>query len=598
MSRPNSNAPSNMTPWVKAAEKDIDALQRKVADIERSVRGTGGITGAISGLADIVTVSQNVDGRITAALSNTSFIDPVTAEADVQINGTLSVGEKNRFVLTDVDGVMQSLPYERPSFSVTGADEVANPVTGDPEYTPGYLDMNDMVVTGTEVHGVVNTAGLVVNMKDLKNNSYVSEPVTNTSIIGNGETAEIRVIDIADNMERFIPGKYITILDAGVYSTPRTVILSVVVDNPNAELVLTFPTTFTDSVDSTLTTILVNPGYDLAPNSITIQGVEPEYKFAIHNQAGFHAGAGFAGDEPTQADATTHVYDYAVLTPTVTTESLTVGGGFGNTGLSVSNSGSISTDGFAYIGGGYGSTGVTLSTSGNISMNGDLVVDGGATFGGGVGSTGLTILDTGQLSMSASALSLTNGTGSIQIGADTGTNMALDNNDIQCRLSGAAADIFINRLGGDVYIGNSTRGIGVENNLIWANGVYGNALTTSYRSMYVSSTDTYDKLGYVASSRDEKKNIEPLSYTAEQILSVEPVQYHYNTEDDASPKHAGMIAEDLHDAGLHGYVSYDKEGKPATINYEFYVSALQQVVRHQADQIASLSARLDALEAR
>lgn len=214
----------------------------------------------------------------------------------------------------------------------------------------------------------------------------------------------------------------------------------------------------------------------------------------------------------------------------------------------------------------------------------------------------------------AGTVSLTDGTGNIQVGSNGTTNMGIDPNDIQSRNSGAGAQLFINRLGGavfiadgsgntsinrnggDVFIGNSTVGLGVTGGQVWATGVYGNALTTSYRSMYVSSTDTYDKLGYVASSRREKKNIEPLSYTAEQVLSVAPVQYNYNSEDDSAPKHPGMIAEDLHDAGLHGFVSYDKEGLPASINYEFYVAALQQVVREQQSQLDAMMARIEALE--
>ncbi len=215
----------------------------------------------------------------------------------------------------------------------------------------------------------------------------------------------------------------------------------------------------------------------------------------------------------------------------------------------------------------------------------------------------------------AGAATLVDGTGNIQVGANGTTNMGIDPNDIQVRNGGAGAQLFINRNGGqvyvadgadntyinrnggDVFIGNSTVGLGVTAGQVWATGIFGNALTTSYRSMYVSSTDTYDKLGYVASSRREKKNIEPLEYTAEQILSVEPVQYHYNSEEDTAPKHPGMIAEDLHDAGLHGFVSYDAEGLPASINYEFYVAALQQVIREQAAQINDLSARVASIEA-
>ena len=94
-----------------------------------------------------------------------------------------------------------------------------------------------------------------------------------------------------------------------------------------------------------------------------------------------------------------------------------------------------------------------------------------------------------------------------------------------------------------------------------------------------------------------KKNIEPLSYSAENILSITPVQYHYKTESDTNPKKAGFIAEDLEEAGLHAYLSYGEDGiTPETINYEFYVSALQVVVRHQDEQIKALMARVEALE--
>jgi hypothetical protein len=145
------------------------------------------------------------------------------------------------------------------------------------------------------------------------------------------------------------------------------------------------------------------------------------------------------------------------------------------------------------------------------------------------------------------------------------------------------------------YNGSNRLGVG-PTGTIAASGVYSNTLSTSYRSVYVTSSTAPDTLGYVASSRRFKKNIEPLGYTAEQILSIEPVEYNYKSEEDSAPKHVGMIAEEMHDAGLHAFVSYDEEGLPETIQYEFYVSALQQVVRHQAQQIEALEARLTALE--
>ena len=187
-------------------------------------------------------------------------------------------------------------------------------------------------------------------------------------------------------------------------------------------------------------------------------------------------------------------------------------------------------------------------------------------------------------------ISLTSKNNPIQIGSSSEAHMKFTAARIQAQAkSGTVASLYLNNLGGSVVIGTTTVGLGVINgSYVWANGVYGNTLSTAYRSVYVSSTGTYDQLGYVASSRRYKKDIEPLSYTAEQILSVAPVQYRYNEEDETAPMHAGMIAEDMHDAGLHGFISYDSEGLPQTINYEFYVSALQQVVRDLQRQINEL----------
>ena len=217
----------------------------------------------------------------------------------------------------------------------------------------------------------------------------------------------------------------------------------------------------------------------------------------------------------------------------------------------------------------------------------------GATFTGNVEGPTVRLTSGTDVTLSSTAHAF-------QIGSDASQNLAFDGNEIQSRNNGAAGTLIVNADGGNVYVGTLSNGVGFGKSetegKVWANGVYDNTLTTAYRSVYVSSTGTLDFLGYVASSSREKKNIEPLGYTAEQILLVEPKQYHYNAEADTDPKHAGMIAEDMHDAGLTAFVSYDKEGLPASINYEFYVAALQQVVRAQAEQIASLDARLTALE--
>jgi hypothetical protein len=197
---------------------------------------------------------------------------------------------------------------------------------------------------------------------------------------------------------------------------------------------------------------------------------------------------------------------------------------------------------------------------------------------------------------STGGVSLSSSTHALQTGLTDGANLAFDANEIQARNSGAAGSISINRLGGNVDIGDTTTGMGIEGSELWANGVYGNSLSTSFRSVYVSSTDTRNKLGYVPSSRELKKNIEPLRYTAEQVLAIEPVEFHYNTQADTETKSVGFIAEEMHDAGLTAFVSYDDNGKPSTIHYEFFAVALQQVLRDQDARLQSLEARLNQLE--
>lgn len=61
-----------------------------------------------------------------------------------------------------------------------------------------------------------------------------------------------------------------------------------------------------------------------------------------------------------------------------------------------------------------------------------------------------------------------------QIGADGGTNLAMDNNEIMCRNNGAAASLYINADGGNVGLGNASSTISIPGTL----NVNGAALPT------------------------------------------------------------------------------------------------------------------------
>lgn len=85
-----------------------------------------------------------------------------------------------------------------------------------------------------------------------------------------------------------------------------------------------------------------------------------------------------------------------VLRGAVSALSAHIGGGYGNTGVTISSIGDLSAngigvfDGNVLIGGGYGDTGITLTNTGNLSANGDVVIDGNLS----IGSFSTSVADT------------------------------------------------------------------------------------------------------------------------------------------------------------------------------------------------------------
>lgn len=108
------------------------------------------------------------------------------------------------------------------------------------------------------------------------------------------------------------------------------------------------------------------------------------------------------------------------------------------------------------------------------------------------------------------------------------------------------------------------------------------------------------------SSRRRKTDIEDLSVDAETLLNLRPRQFRsLSPVEDSDETFVGFIAEEADELGLGHWVGYDDEGRPDSFSYPSWVAALQKIARHQrdqlaaqADQIAALSARLDALEDR
>jgi hypothetical protein len=184
-------------------------------------------------------------------------------------------------------------------------------------------------------------------------------------------------------------------------------------------------------------------------------------------------------------------------------------------------------------------------------------------------------------------VSISSTTHNFQIGDDTGLNIRIDDNEIMAVNNGATSTLNLNTQGGTVVFGG----------LLDSNDTYANDITTTRRAMWISSAGV---MGYASSSRTKKQDIEAANLNVESILSIEPKHFRYikAVEDlgDEAPIEIGMIAEDLHDAGLTDFVDYGASGDIEGIHYSNYVVALQAVVRDQATKIAALTDRLDRLE--
>lgn len=107
---------------------------------------------------------------------------------------------------------------------------------------------------------------------------------------------------------------------------------------------------------------------------------------------------------------------------------------------------------------------------------------------------------------------------------------------------------------GDVGIGGALR----------AMSVYNTTLVSSYRAVWVTSTD--GQLGYVPSSERFKQDIEAIAASPELVqvlLHLQVVSYRYKAAvevlgDDASLE-VGLIAERVHELGVYWLVDYEDE---------------------------------------
>jgi len=132
---------------------------------------------------------------------------------------------------------------------------------------------------------------------------------------------------------------------------------------------------------------------------------------------------------------------------------------------------------------------------------------------------------------------------------------------------------------------------------IIAPSVYAN-YTGGSPNMYINPAGLMQRVG---SSLRYKNTVNDATHGLTELLTLRPVTYKGNNDGDTI--FGGLIAEEVHDAGLTEFVQYSEEGEPDGLGYGSMVSlcikAIQEqqtIIQEQQALTAALTARIEALE--
>ncbi len=272
------------------------------------------------------------------------------------------------------------------------------------------------------------------------------------------------------------------------------------------------------------------------------------------------------------ADGSLRVGGNAVLD-----SALTVGGGYGSTGFSVSAAGMVQTnsnltvDGSANFRGGYGSTGVSISSAGAVSLDGNLTAGGSLNVGGGYGSTGLSVSDSGALSLDGALTAGSDGAG------------------VNATVFGAAANEKMQYVAADNLL-----------KLIDSSGTtlvsIGGDASSEYAVDVANGSDNKNKIRAAAfvtySDETLKTEVGTMDDALSTVKSLNGVEF---TWKDSGQRDFGFIAQDVEKV-IPNAVHTADDGVQG-VDYSRLTSVLVEAVKAQQEQIDGLKKALESVDA-
>lgn len=121
-----------------------------------------------------------------------------------------------------------------------------------------------------------------------------------------------------------------------------------------------------------------------------------------------------------------------------------------------------------------------------------------------------------------------------------------------------------------------------------------NSTTASAANLFVYSAD--GALYRSTSSIKYKTNVKNATHGLSELLKLRPVSYEGKNEIDAGKIFGGLIAEEVHEAGLTEFVQYAEDGTPDALAYGHMVALCVKAIQELKAIIDTQTTRISALE--
>ena len=131
----------------------------------------------------------------------------------------------------------------------------------------------------------------------------------------------------------------------------------------------------------------------------------------------------------------------------------------------------------------------------------------------------------------------------------------------------------------------------IENSGVFYSDFIYNTTTSDGANLNISSSSV---LRRSTSSRRYKTNIRDYDKGINAIQTLSPK--YFNGINDGDIQFAGLIAEDVHDAGLTEFVQYNADNEPDSLAYSHMIALLVKAIQEQQTIIDDLKARIETLE--